>query len=852
MQKLPFLFFMLTFLGVGASALAQLGDGKRVQEQRSLVPADQIPPGTPLTPEEALQSFTLARGIKLEVAASEPLVQDPVAIAFGTDGRLWVVEMRGYMPDLDGGGEDAPIGRVVVLSDRDGDRRYDDSQVFLDDLVLPRAILLVDDGALVGAPPELAFWRDTDGDGKADHKVVVATDYGVRVDPRRPHLANPENAPNSLLWAHDNWIYSAHYTKKFRYARGEWETAATEFRGQWGLSQDDSGRLYHNGNSNQLRVDVIFADYLKRNRHYPALSGSHITAAADQWVWPARVTPGINRGYQPDMLREGRLKVFTAACAPWIYRGDLLPQLYGNAFVAEPAGNLVRRNVLIVEDGEVRSRNAYDRQEFIASTDERFRPVNFATGPDGALYIVDMYRGVLQHRISLTTYLRGQSEERELAHPQHWGRIYRVVPADKLAPRAARLAPLTTRQWVERLSHPNAWWRETAQRTLVERAEAAVVPAVRTIAVSGPEPQARVHALWTLAGMDAIDRSTVLAALQDPAPVVRVAGLRISEPFLKDRGRAKLRARALELTKDASPEVQLQAVLTLGEVGDPDVDVAVAEVVRAHPHNTFLGDAFYSGLFGRELGLLERLIAEPAWPNDPDANTVLSGLAQGVFGSRELPAIERILSLAAAMPPAAARRRAALIDGFMSAVPTTRSPLRFSKEPAGWADIKQHAADNERLAELDALMLWPDKPGVAVDAVATPLTPEEQARFDVGNTLFATCAACHHASGRGLDGLGPPLVDSEWVVGSPERLIRIVLHGLRGRIAVRGRSYTGDMPGFDTLDDDQLSSVLTYLRRAWGHTASPIDPSHVRAVRRATAARLDAWTSGELQRVETK
>ncbi|MGH9162223.1 MAG: DUF7133 domain-containing protein, partial [Vicinamibacteraceae bacterium] len=759
MRRFLLVSFVLLSFGVATHGTAQLGDGTKGHEQKPLVPADQIPPATRLTPEEALRSFTLAPGIELEVAAAEPLVQDPVAIAFGTDGRLWVVEMRGYMPNLDGGGEDARIGRVVVLSDRDGDGRYDDSSVFLDKLVLPRAILLVGDGALVGAPPELVFWRDTNGDGKADHKVVVATDYGVRVDPARPYLANPENAPNSLFWAYDNWIYSAHYTKKFRYAHGEWETGTTEFRGQWGLSQDDVGRLYHNGNSNQLRVDVIFADYLTRNRHYPTLGGSHVTAAADQLVWPARVTPGINRGYQPDMLRAGRLKVFTAACAPWIYRGDLLPELYGNAFVAEPAGNLVRRNVLIAEDGEVRSRNAYDRQEFIASTDERFRPVNFATGPDGALYVVDMYRGVLEHRISLTTYLRRQSEERRLVHPQHRGRIYRVVRADKPAPRATRLGPLTTPQWVERLSHANAWWRETAQRILVERGEAAVASAVRTVAASGPKPLGRVHALWTLEGMDAIRRSDVLAALEDADPVVRVTGLRLSEAFLKDTDRAPLVARVRALTRDPSPEVQLQAVLTAGEVADPDLDVAVADVVRTHPRNTFLPDALYSGLSGRELELLERLITDPTWAaDDPKANKILSSLSQGVFASRELRAVERILALAATMPDEAAQRRVALIEGFLSAAVTMRRPLRFVREPVGWPALEQHAANTERFAALDALMLWPNKPGVAADAVVTPLTLEQQGRFELGKTVFALCAACHHSSGNGLEGLGPPLV----------------------------------------------------------------------------------------------
>jgi hypothetical protein len=253
---------VLAALGAPLTLTAQIGDNadRPGVVQAPLVPAHLIPPSPALSPEEALTSFRVAPGYRLEIAAAEPLVQEPVFAHFGPDGRLWVVEMRGYMPDLDGQGEDLPTGRIVVLRDRDADGRYDESQVFLDQLVLPRALALVDDGVLIGTPPELAFWRDTDGDGRGDSKEIVATDFGVMTDPKRPFLANPERAPNSLLRHTDNWIYTGAYTRKFRRVGGVWETAPTLFRGQWGLSQDDAGRLYHNSNSDHLRVDVIPSD----------------------------------------------------------------------------------------------------------------------------------------------------------------------------------------------------------------------------------------------------------------------------------------------------------------------------------------------------------------------------------------------------------------------------------------------------------------------------------------------------------------------------------------------------------------------------------------------------------------
>ena len=836
-------------------ATAQIGDraDKPGEVQKSLVPANLVPAAPALTPDEALKSFTLAPGLKLEIVACEPLVEEPVAAVFGPDGRLWVVEMRGYMPDLDGNGEEKPVGRVVVLRDRDGDGRYDESTVFVDNLVLPRALALVGDGVLVGAPPELTWWRDTDGDGKADKSVVVATDYGVKVDPKRPHLANPERAPNSLRWAFDNWIYSAAYTKKFRFKNGEWETGATIFRGQWGLSEDSFGRFYHNSNSDQLRVDVIFSDYLQRNPNFPRLVGTNVKAAADQFVWPARVNPGINRGYRPEMLRDGRLKEFTAAGAPWIYGGDLFPEWAGNAFVSEPAGNFVRRNVLTTEAAAPIGRNAYDKQEFIASTDERFRPVNFTTGPDGALYVVDLYRGVLQHRISLTSYLRAQSEERQLVQPRHLGRIYRVVPADRPAPRATQLPALTSAQWVEKLSHPNSWWRETAQRLLVERRETTLAGAIKSVALRGPLPVGRVHALWTLDGIGALDEATVKSALADRDSAVRAAAVRLSERFIGGAGRAELIGALQGATNDASAEVQLQAVLTLGEARDAKVDVALAEVIRRTPGNPYLRDALFSGLANRELALIEHLAARSDWPaDDVEANKIFTGLARGVFTSRNLGEIERLIALTANQGPTGGKRVLAVLDGFLAAAAISKRPLQFAKEPAGWATLGKGATPAARLAKLNDIVLWPGKTGVTAQATVAPMTREQQERFETGKGLFtAICSTCHQTTGRGLDGLAPPLLDSEWVLGSPERAIRIVLHGVRGPITVAGRVHTGDMPAFGAaFDDQQLASVLTYVRREWGHTAAPVEPAQVKAIRAATLGHSDAWSPEELNLIK--
>jgi mono/diheme cytochrome c family protein/glucose/arabinose dehydrogenase len=839
---------------LAADVCAQIGDklDKPGEVQKSLVPAELIPPAPALSPADALKSFRLAPGIRLELVASEPLVQDPVAIQFGPDGRCWVAEFRGYMNDFEGSAEDARIGRIVVLTDTNGDGVYDKSDVFIDKLILPRALLLVGDGLLVGTPPYLRFWRDTDGNGKADLDIDVATDFGVQTDPKRPELANPERAPNSLLWGADNWIYSTAYTKKFRYVRGNWETANTTFRGQWGLTQDDFGRLYYNSNSDQLRADVLPSHYLGRNPNFPRPAGVNVLVPENQFVWPARVTPGTNRAYRPETMRDGRLKEFTAACAPWIFRSNALgPEFYGNAFVCEPTANLIKRNLLTAAGGTVKAREAYEQREFIASVDERFRPVNLTTGPDGALYIVDFYRGVIQHRISLTTYLRKQSEDRGLIAPTHLGRIYRVVAEGAKPEKFPRLDRLPTQQLVSELSHHNSWRRETAQRLLVERANPTTHALMRELSILGVAPFGRLHALRALGGLGWLDEEMLTIVLRDKLPEVRVTAIRLCEPFVSGPMRATLVPRLMTLAGDLSPEVQQQLVLTLTQAGDPSLDVALAGIVRRWADTAFLTDALFSGLHDRELPLLEKLLLDPEWKT-PDAGAlpILRGLAKGVVNSRRPDLLDRLLAVAMSVEPA---RQAVIFDGAVSATAATAAkPIKFPAEPKLLAGFKasSDATVKAAAAKLDRVLTWPDKPGAKPEAALPPLTPAEQNLFNVGRALYpGICGACHQPHGRGLEGLAPPLADSEWSNGPAGRAVRIALHGVRGPIKVDGRTYTLDMPPFGALGDEQLAALVTYIRREWGNTGTAVSPADVKAIRAETSVRRDAWTQEELLKV---
>lgn len=851
--------FVLLALCAALNLCAQQGDESN-ETQTPLVPADRIPPAPVVPPDQALQTFKLQPGFRIELVAAEPLVHNPIQVVFDADGRLWVLEMRGYMPDVDGRGETEKVGDVAVLEDTDGDGRMDKRTVFLEHLVLPRALALVRGGALVAEPPHLWFCRDTNGDLQCDQKTPVADDYAVQADPKLGPRANIEHAPNGLLPALDNWIYSASHTARFRFRDGAWQREPTRFRGQWGISQDDFGRLFYNSNEDPLRADIVPADYFRRNAHLQYPAGVNVQVYTDKSVWPIRVNPGVNRGYRPGQLRpDGTLATFTAACAPLVYRGDNLPRdADGNVFVCEPAGNLVRRYVLEPGPGVgFKARNAYDQAEFLASTDERFRPVNLATGPDGCLYVVDMYHGILQHRIYVTSYLRQQILDRGLDKHTDCGRIYRVVHAAKRPGPRPALSKAGLEELVRALSHPNGWWRDTAQRLLVERNDPAAAAPLKQLVVSGPEPLGRLHALWTLEGTRRIDGDTLVRALADPDPRVRAAAIRVSEPLLKNQ--PELLGELLKHEGDTAPEVRFQLAFTLGESREARAEAALAALALRHSDDPVFRDAVASGLGGRELEFLERLLTEKSWQEErPGADRFLGALAQCVFNEAQGPRVGRMLDLAASRPAAQAWQQAALLDGILRTAPlgararARPRPVRLGAEPPALAALAQAPAGEtrDRARKIAALLTWPGKPGAEPEAAIKPLTAEEQKRFDAGKELFlVSCGACHQPHGKGQEGLAPPLLDSEWVLGPPTRVVRIVLNGLHGPINVKGRTYQLDMPALGVFDDDQVAAVLTYVRREWGHTADPVGPELVKQIRADTEKHEEAWTEAELLKV---
>ena len=856
----------------------------------------QVSNESPVLPvEEAMKTIHLAPGYRLELVASEPMVVDPVVIDWDADGRLWVVEMPGYMKDIQAAGELDPVGRVVVLEDVNDDGKMDKRTVFADGLVLARALKVLDRGVLVGEPPNLWLMRDTNGDLKADAKELVTDQYGRR-------QGNVEHNANSLLWAMDNWIHTSEVDIDLRLKDGKFEVRKTLARGQWGATQDDVGRVYRNTNPSALHVDIVPTSYFTRHPTLRRTRGSYeFLGATDELntVWPIRPTRGVNRGYQTGVLRpDGTLTAFTAASAPTVYRGDRLPaELYGNVFVVEPAGNLVSR-IIVADDGTtLRGKKAYPKGEFIASTDERFRPVNLSSAPDGTLYVVDMYRGIIQHRAYITEYLRDQILSRNLEQEIHRGRIYRVVHETTKRDRRPSLSKASAATLVQTLSHPNGWWRDTAQQLLVQRGDKSVVPALTRLARTAQQPRTRLHALWTLDGLGALDPETVTNALADASRDVRVSALRLSERWLREPEHP-IQGAVLKLTADTDWAVRGQLGATVGELPKGRKESAVAAYLEAHALDPIAMDAALSGIADSELAVLERLMQAP--DETPQRSTAITMIASAIISDANDTAVQALFDrtvddkrpawqrsailkgaevslLGAAAPGSSGRGRGTPNPadpcptcpggrggpGGAPAFPSaggeggaaqgaagrgrgrggaSAPALKLTREPALSALATNATGElAKRAAALLARIEWPGKPGVA--AAAAPLTPEEQARFNAGREIYHNlCVACHQPDGRGREKMAPTLIGSELALGPPAIPIRILINGKEGPV--------GLMPPLGSvLNDEQIASVLTFVRREWGQTGTAVDPETVKQVRPLTTDRTRPWTNDELARI---
>lgn len=565
-----------------------------------------------MSAEASLKKMEVEKGFEVKLAASEPLVSAPVAMTFDDRGRMWVVEMNGFMPDTLGTGEDAPSGKIVILEDTDHDGVADNRKIFLDSLQLPRAICLIENGALVAEPPYLWYY-EINGD-KAGKKTLVDSTYADE--------GNVEHQPNGLLRAMDNWIYNAKSSTRYRKEGDHWKKESTHFRGQWGITQDNSGRLYYNHNSANVLGDYFTPGLGSQNLNQKEIAGYNVAVVPDNRVYPAHATPGVNRGYMEGILDSNqRLVNFTAACGPLIYRGNLFGEAYvQNGFVAEPSANLIKRNILKQEDGYIVSgEQAYQGKEFLSSVDERFRPVNLNDGPDGALYVLDMYRGIIQHKTYLTPYLKNEIKERNLTLPLVCGRIYRIVPEG--AKPVMKTMPQDPQQLVAALADPNGWIRDKAQQMLIDRKNKDVVPALQKALGSSNKLQA-VHALWTLEGLHELTTEEVLTAIKSDSWAIRMQGLSVIPSVMNKQNSgvyiAALNDKALIGDKRAAPYIGFltQFIQPLNPKAAADL---TQELIKLYANDKYVAGAIVSNLKDKEAAFHTELLKKY-----PDTNLAIN------------------------------------------------------------------------------------------------------------------------------------------------------------------------------------------------------------------------------------
>lgn len=558
-------------------------------------------PGSPLTADESLQHFAIHPQARIELVAAEPEVIDPVAIAFDAELRLWVVEMSDY-PHGPKPGE-PPKSRVRILEDRDQDGRYETSTLFADGLLFANGIQPWRGGVIVTMSGAVAWMKDTDGDNAADVKETWFTGFVEQ---------NPQLRANHPTFAMDNHVYVANGLRggEVQAVRPEWTENAPrvsisgrDFRfdplngsyeavtgvGQFGLTFDDFGNRFVCSNRNPCIHVVLANRYLARNPNVAITTATHDVspAGADSQVFP------LSEAWTTSTLHAGQ---FTAACGVTICRGTALRDFYGNSFTCEPTGNLVHRDVLAPSGATFSSQPGRRGKEFLASPDTWFRPVNMTIGPDGALYVVDMYRAVIEHPQFMPEELK---ERPDLHEGSDRGRIYRIVSTQgetKPAAVSPPLAELTGEELVRQLEQENSWQCDTAARLVYERQDHSATDDLVAIVKSSSMPDAKVRALWLLQGLDELSPAVLATALDDEQARVREHAVRLAEPWLDSED--ELRRRVIAQVEEADdPRLLFQVALSLGEIQeDPAAQSALSRLALHQADDVWIRRAVLTSL----------------------------------------------------------------------------------------------------------------------------------------------------------------------------------------------------------------------------------------------------------------
>ncbi|MEO7047235.1 MAG: PVC-type heme-binding CxxCH protein, partial [Ferruginibacter sp.] len=583
--------------------------------------------------ETALSTFTLEPGFKIELVASEPLINDPVAMMVDEYGKMYVVEMPGMPLNKTG------LGRIMLLSDTNGDGRMDNSTVFADSLILPTGIMRWKKGVIITDPPNVYYMEDTNRDGKADIKETMLTGFDT---------SNLEANVNNPIYGIDNWIYLAdlpvvkggniHYAadsnslrlpeSTIRFRPDTRQLEALSGKTQFGHTFDAWGNYLLVNNSNHIYQEIIASRYLKRN---PDL----IVSDATQTLADHKEVYSITKNPEYQMLTD--VGVFTSACGITAYLGGAFPDKFNNniTFVAEPVSNLIHVDRLSDSGISFKANRMLERKEFLASTDPYCRMVNMYIGPDGALYVIDFYRQVIEGPEFMSEEVL---KKVNLYNGTGTGRIYRVSATDAAGPvwmKGLSLGDATDEELVEKLNDKNIWWRLNSQRLLVDRNSNKALPSLIRVAQNSKKPMGRLHALWTLEGMHKLTLDLIVNAMKDPLPGIRENAIKLAELHLATN--PGLVASLLTLKDDPDAKVRFQLLCTLGFINTPEIDRVRQQLLFTDINDKWVQIAALSASSSQSVSLLNAVLLK----FDPSVRAYASlvQLLSGIIGKSQNTAV---------------------------------------------------------------------------------------------------------------------------------------------------------------------------------------------------------------------
>ena len=536
------------------------------------------PPVKPKYPEEQAGTFLLPEGYHIAPVLTEPQIEQPGAIAFDGNGRMYVLELRTYMLTADSEGELDPVSRISRWEDTDGDGVYETGGVFVDSLIFPRFVLPYGKDCILAMESDadnVYRYTDTDGDGKADKKEFFTNKFG--------RAGNVEHQQAFLYYGMDNWLYSTVNAFRVRETPGGVIRESTGFnRAQWGITHDDDGKLWFLGGASGL------PSYFQFPIHYGnfQVEDQYAEGFDIPWGAPVKIADmqgGMDQVRQPD----GSLNLVTGAAGNDIFRGDRLPaELYGQLLYGEPVARIVRQVNPVVTEGLTTLHNVFQEQqsEFIRSTDPLFRPVDMTTAPDGTLYVTDMYHGIIQEGqwAQKGSYLRTKIEQYQLDKVVKLGRIWRVTHDSKQRDtERPRMLDQKPAELVQYLSHPNGWWRDKAQQLIVLSGDTSLGPELAKLARSGGQLTARIHAIWSLEGLGLLTSDLVRELAADPEPRIRIQALRAGETLYK-KGNSGLQSVYTTALQDRETDVAIQAMLSAKHLQLEGREQLIADLLKAN------------------------------------------------------------------------------------------------------------------------------------------------------------------------------------------------------------------------------------------------------------------------------